>query len=138
MEEAEDNETKDSSESSGEFVPLKDTLQGNRRNAKKKEAEPLANRIKVFSFDSLNTLIALTGQIDCDYRGKNSLWKDPATKRYFLLLHRGKGKNAFRLMCSALAEYAKEENVTYATQAYYNEHFRLILKDNALTKLADI
>ena len=138
LEEAEDNETKDSSESSGEFVPLKDTLQGNRRNAKKKEAEPLANRIKVFSFDSLNTLITLTSQIDCDYRGKNSLWKDPATKRYFLLLHRGKGKNAFRLMCSALAEYAKEENVTYATQAYYNEHFRLILKDNALTKLADI
>lgn len=113
-------------------------MQGNRRNAKKKEAEPLANRIKVFSFDSLNTLITLTSQIDCDYRGKNSLWKDPATKRYFLLLHRGKGKNAFRLMCSALAEYAKEENVTYATQAYYNEHFRLILKDNALTKLADI
>ena len=138
LEEAEDNETKDSSESSGEFVPLKEALQGNRRKAKKKEAEPLADRIKVFSFDSLNTLIALTGQIDCDYRGKNSLWKDPATKRYFLLLHRGKGKNAFRLMCSALAEYAKEENVTYATQAYYNEHFCLILKDNALTKLADI
>ena len=138
LEEAEDNETKDSSESSGEFVPLKEALQGNRRKAKKKETEPLADRIKVFSFDSLNTLIALTGQIDCDYRGKNSLWKDPATKRYFLLLHRGKGKNAFRLMCSALAEYAKEENVTYATQAYYNEHFCLILKDNALTKLADI
>ena len=56
-------------------------MQGNRRKAKKKEAEPLADRIKVFSFDSLNTLIALTGQIDCDYRGKNSLWKDPATKR---------------------------------------------------------
>ena len=53
-------------------------------------------------------------------------------------IHRGKGKNAFRLMCSSLAEYAKEENVTYATQAYYNEHFCLILKDNALTKLADI
>ena len=138
LEEAEDNETKDSSESSGEFVPLKEALQGNRRKAKKKEAEPLADRIKVFSFDSLNTLIALTGQIDCDYRGKNSLWKDPATKRYFLLLQRGKGKNAFRLMCSSLAEYAKEENVTYATQAYYNEHFCLILKDNALTKLADI
>ena len=117
---------------------LDERLQGNRRKAKKKETEPLADRIKVFSFDSLNTLIALTGQIDCDYRGKNSLWKDPATKRYFLLLHRGKGKNAFRLMCSALAEYAKEENVTYATQAYYNEHFCLILKDNALTKLADI
>ena len=33
---------------------------------------------------------------------------------------------------------AAEENVTYATQAYYNEHFRLILKDNALTKLTDI
>lgn len=138
LEEAEENETKDSSEPSGEFVPLKEALQGNRRKAKKKEAEPLADRIKVFSFDSLNTLMALTSQVDCDYRGKNSLWKDPVSKRYFLLLHRGKGKNAFRLMCSALAEYAKEENVTYATQAYYNEHFRLILKDNALTKLADI
>lgn len=44
LEEAEDNETKDSSESSGEFVPLKEALQGNRRKAKKKEAEPLADR----------------------------------------------------------------------------------------------
>ena len=61
LEEAEDNETKDSSESSGEFVPLKEALQGNRRKAKKKEAEPLADRIKVFSFDSLTVrLTAIT------------------------------------------------------------------------------
>lgn len=138
LEEAEEHEAKENASQQGEFVPLKEALQSGRRKAKKKDAEPLADRIKVFSFDSLNTLMALTNQITCDYRGKNSLWKDPATKRYYLLLHRGKGKNAFRLVCSALAEYAKEENVTYATQTYYNEHFRLILKDDALTKLANI
>ncbi len=135
LEEAENNSK---ANSSGEFVPLSEALQKGRQKAKKKEAEPINERIRMFSFFSLNPILNLAHQVDSDYRGKNTLWKDPVSKRYYLLLHRGKGKNAFRLVCSTLSEYGKEETVTYATQTYFNEHFQLILKDDALAKLAEI
>lgn len=134
----EEAENKCAPKSSSEFVPLSETLRGGRRRSKKKEIEPIAERVRVFSFPSLGPVMELAHQLNCSYSGKNTLWKDPATKRYHLLLNRGKGKNAFRLVCTTLSEYAKEETVTYATQTYYNEHFRLILKDNALAKLAEI
>lgn len=134
----EESENKTTPNSSGEFVPLSETLKGGKRKSKKKDAEPINERIRVFSFPSLNPVLNLAHQIDDSYHGKNTLWKDPSTKRYFLLLHRGKGRNAFRLVCSTLSEYGKEETVTYATQTYFNEHFQLILKDEALAKLAEI
>ena len=135
LEEADDKNTTDSSP---EFVPLSETFKGRKNKAKKKEAEPITERIRVFSFSSLNPVMDLAHQLNCNYNGKNTLWKDPSTKRYHLLLNRGKGKNAFRLVCTTLSEYGKEETVTYATQSYYNEHFHLILKDEALAKLAEI
>ena len=134
----EESENKTKSNSAGEFVPLSETLQGGKKKTKKKDAEPINERIRVFSFPSLNQVMNLAHQIGDSYRGKNTLWKDPSTKQYYLLLHRGKGRNAFRLVCSTLSEYGTEETVTYATQTYYNEHFQLILKDEALTKLAEI
>lgn len=129
---------KSTSDSSSEFVPLSETLQQGKQKSKKKEPEPVSERIKVFSFPSLNLILNLAHQIDSGYRGKNTLWKDPSTKRYYLLLHRGKGRNAFQLVCSTLSEYGTEETVTYATQSYYTEHFQLILKDEALARLAEI
>lgn len=134
----EEAENKHAPKSSSEFVPLSETLQGGKRKSKKKEPEPLAERIRVFSFESLNSVMDLAHQFSGNYNGKNTLWKDPVTKRYHLLLNRGKGKNAFRLICTTLSEYGTEETVTYATQTYYNEHFHLILKDNALAKLSEI
>lgn len=134
----EEAENKKNANSSSEFVPLSETLKGRKSKAKKKETEPLSERIRVFSFPSLNPIMDLAHQLNGNYNGKNTLWKDPSTKRYHLLLNRGKGKNAFRLVCTTLSEYGTEETVTYATQSYYNEHFRLILKDEALARLAEI
>ena len=134
----EETGNKSTPDSSGEFVPLSETLQGGKRKSKKKDTEPLSERIRVFSFPSLNLVLNLAHQIDDSYHGKNTLWKDPSSRRYYLLLHRGKGRNAFRLVCSTLSEYGTEETVTYATQTYYNEHFQLILKDDALARLAEI
>lgn len=134
----EESENKSDSRSSSEFVPLSETLKGRKNKTKKKEPEPISERVKVFSFPSLNPVMDVAHQLNCNYTGKNTLWKDPSTRRYHLLLHRGKGKNAFRLVCTILSEYGTEETVTYATQSYYNEHFHLILKDEALTKLSEI
>ena len=123
-----------------EFVPLSESLQGKKKSgkAKKNKAERLSDSVRVFSFDSLNVLISLAHMTNPQYTAKNTVWKDPVTKRYYLLVNRGHGKNIFQSTCSLLSEFGKEEVVTYATQAYYNEHFQIIIKDRALTQLASI
>ncbi len=104
---------------------------------KKKPATPSDN-IRVYSFTSLDPIIRAAHQITVPYSGKNTLWKNPSSKHYHLLLHRGNSKNSFRSVCTTMAEYGNEEHLTYATPAYYNEHFQLILKDDALTSLSQI
>lgn len=134
----EESENKSAPDSSSEFVPLSETLQSNKKKSERKKTGTLIESTKAFSFSSLNPIINVAHQISTSYNGKNSLWKNPVTKQYHLLLHRGNAKNAYRSVCSTLAECGKEETVTYATQAYYNEHFQLILKDKALSQLGEI
>ncbi len=126
---------------SGEFVPLSESLQGQKKNTKKnkkKKTETIHESVRVFSFHSLNTIIELSHLIDSRYTAKNSIWKDPVKKTYYLLLNRGHGKAVFQSTCSLISEFGKEETVTYATQAYFNEHFQIIIKDKALEQLSQI
>lgn len=126
---------------SSEFVPLSETLQDDKnksKKGKKKKTENISETMKVFSFSSLNALIDVAHLITPQYNAKNSVWKDPVGKRYYLLLNRGHRKEVFRSICSMLSEFGKEEIVTYATQAYYNEHFQIIIKDKALSQLAEL
>lgn len=123
-----------------EFVPLSESLQGKKKQgkAKKKQQESIRDSVHAYSFDSLNVLISLAHMVHPQYTAKNTIWKDPVHKRYYLMVNRGQGKAVYQSVCSLLSEYGKEEPVTYATQAYYNEHFKLILKDNALSQLGEI
>lgn len=126
---------------SSEFVPLSESLQNQQKKSgklKKKKSNNIKDSVKVFSFDSLNTLIQLAHLVSPQYTARNSIWKDPVKKRYYLLLNRGHGKSIFQSTCSMISEFGKEEVVTYATQAYYNEHFQMILKDKALEQLAKL
>lgn len=121
------------------FVPLSETLQSDKKKkTKKKKTENIADTVKVFSFSSLNTVIEVAHLITPMYTAKNSLWKDPVEKRYYLLLNRGQKKEVFQSIYSMLSEFGKEEFVTYATQAYYNEHFQIVIKDKALAQLAEV
>lgn len=123
-----------------EFVPLSESLQDQKNKSvkKKKKIENIKDTVRVFSFDSLNDLIALAHLVSPQYTAKNTIWKDPVKNRYYLYLNRGHGKAVFRSTCSMISEFGKEEVVTYATQAYYNEHFQIIIKDKALEQLAKL
>lgn len=134
----EESENKSVPDSSSEFIPLSETLQSDKKKPERKKTGNVVDTTRVFSFSSLNPIIDVAHQLTTSYKGKNSLWKNPVTKHYYLLLHRGNGKNAFHSVCSTLSEYGREETVTYATQAYFNEHFQLILKDKALSQLREI
>ena len=137
----EEAESKNSSHSSSEFIPLSEALQKGKKGKKanrKKNAENIQERIKVYSFLSLNPIIEVAHLVDGNYSGKNTIWKDTVENRYYLLLNRGNAKSSFQLACSVISEFGKEEAVTYATQDYFNEHFQIILKDKALAQLAKL
>lgn len=130
-----------SSGNSREFIPLSEAIQNSSRKKKenkKKKAENITDKMKVFSFVSLNPIIEVAHLVTPSYSGKNSVWKDEAGRRYYLLLNRSGGRTSFQSACSLISEFGKEENITYATQDYYNEHFKLIIKDKALEKLSQL
>ncbi len=137
----EEVEAQTNSENSAEFIPLSEALKnGKKRKKSEKEKKPedIHERIKVFSFVSLNPIIRIAHLVTSSYTGKNSVWKDMENGRYYLLLNRGNAKNAFHSACSLIGEFGKEESITYATQDYFNEHYQIIVKDKALTELAQL
>lgn len=133
MDEAHDKET-------GEFIPLSEAIQKKKKKKqnKKKKDEELRDQMRVYSFASMDPLLPLARLLENEYSAKNTLWKNRMNSRYFLLINRGNSKSGFEQACFRLSEYGREEHITYATEAYYNEHFQLILKDHALRELAEI
>lgn len=125
-------------QSNPEFIPLHEILK-KRRKAKElpgghvKAANDYA---KLYSFSSLNFIISASKEIVHIYSGKNSVWKDEENSKYFLVLAKNDKKSSFDRVCSILSEFGKKETFTYATQDYFNEHYKLILKDDAITKLS--
>lgn len=137
----EEVESKETPADSPEFIPLREALQKGKKAkkaGKKKNIENIHERIKVYSFLSLNPIIKVAHLVNETYSGKNTVWKDNIANRYYLLLNRGNAKAAFHATCSVMAEFGKEEAVTYATQDYFNEHFQIIIKDKALAQLAKL
>lgn len=92
---------------------------------------------KLYSFDSLDTVVAFAHQIDGRYDGINSLYKDPDSKRYFLLLSRSDlSPKEFAFVCNIALEYGNAEAVSLARGAYLEEHFEEILPEKAVQSLA--
>ena len=128
------------SQTEGDFVPLKDILEKYDRNGM--TAAPPANSItQIFSFDSLNTLIYLTG-FQNDFRMNSSLYKSPQDNRYYLIMDKSSRKiedtYEFAEFCTLLAEYGQVEDGSPLREAYYKEHFDRLIARKALQKLQQI
>ncbi len=131
----------DSSHADGEFVPLHEML--NKDKNKKKSSGKAAQKAvsndltRLYSFASLDRIIDASKAVQHVYSGKNSVWKDEAKNRYFMVLTKA-NPNSFDKACSIISEFGKKETITYATMDFFNEHYKLILKDDAMTKLAQL
>lgn len=128
------------SQTEGDFVPLKDILEKYDRNGM--TAAPSANSItQIFSFDSLNTLIYLTG-FQNDFKMNSSLYKSPQDNRYYLIMDKSSRKiedtYEFAEFCTLLAEYGQVEDGSPLREAYYKEHFDRLIARKALQKLQQI
>ena len=94
---------------------------------------PVVDITRLFLFDSLEQFSELARVIGGFYDEYNVLYKDPAKNAFYLVLRKGHhSPEVFNKVCNILSEYAVSSKYSKASQAYFEEHFNLLIKGNAL------
>ena len=72
------------------------------------------------------------------FHGESILYKNPQSGRYYLFIGQGEDSLEFSRICNSLAEYGTNIRQDYATKAYYEEHYEVIIRQDALGALAQL
>ena len=113
-----------------------DKKPASRSNAAKSQTPPV-DLLRIFEFYSLNDAIRAAGALKNRFHGDNTLYRFGKDTCYQLVLHQsGQSPEEFNQICNQLSEYAHGEAFTEANEAYFKEHARCIIPQNALDKLA--
>jgi adapter protein MecA 1/2 len=128
-------------ENKSNFIPLPKTLVPSKEQSASDKKEPKLNNsqniIKLFSFDNLDTIIQLSYTLKDLYRGNNSLYKSPGNGRYYLLVNKSlHTPEEFNKVCNILSEYGDKERSSYASKAFFKEHYIKVVDNSALQKLS--
>lgn len=120
-------------DSNMESLPKEDTVSP----TKKSETEIPTNVTKLVAFSQLDTLSSLAIMLNSFYTGENSLYKVPETNTYYLVVSQGEHTpEDFNRLCNILSEHGQMERYSKAREAYMQEHFKTIIKDNAIFALS--
>jgi adapter protein MecA 1/2 len=94
------------------------------------------NLTRIYAFESLDDLIAISGILHPIYNGVNSLYKNPSSSTYYLVIYQSQHTPAdFNKVCNLLSEYGQRIRGTAAKEAYYAEHYNCIVSQTALQRL---
>lgn len=98
---------------------------------------PNVNYTKLFSFDSLNSLIRISRLLKNVYHSYSSLYKDEANNGYILVINKGEHTpEEYNRVCNALSEYGTPLKTFNASESVLEEHFDCIIANNAVQSLA--
>ncbi|NLL00859.1 MAG: adaptor protein MecA [Clostridiales bacterium] len=115
----------------------KDNNDNDPDNNRNQEVHIPVNLTKVYSFRSLGEVTELANVLVGTFNGTNTLYKDPVRGTYYLVLSISRHKpEDFNRIINIISEYGKPERATYATPLYYEEHYEIIVKDQALQILS--
>lgn len=96
-----------------------------------------ANLMRIYSFKSLSEVTELAGILSGQYNGMNTLYKNPVNSQYFLVISKSQHTpEEFNGICNISSEYGKAERSTYASSTYFDEHYDIIVRDQALQILS--
>ena len=112
---------------------LKDALQ--KKIAGSAESMELT---KLYAFSSLHEVIMLSHVLSGYYNGNNSLYKQEDSSYILVLSKSGHTPVEFNKICNILSEYGSMVKSATASEAYFEEHFEPIIKDNALQSLSSV
>lgn len=106
---------------------------------KDSESNPSATQspVRFFIFDNLDQVCRasrIAGQV---FDGSNTLYKNPKNNHYYLIIRETEANtDSFRRICNLLSEYGSALKTDPAAEAYYQEHYEVIVEEHALQKLS--
>lgn len=101
------------------------------------DSSPL-NDLRVFTFSSLDLTADAAKVVEPTFSGQSILYKNPRSGQYYLVLHRNTDDLEFSRSCNVLAEYGAKIRHDHATEAYFEEHYEVIIKKNAIQALTQL
>lgn len=108
-----------------------------RDNAKNQAAGP--DVFRVYAFKNLDDVIISSKLVKDIYNSDNSLYKNPQDNVFYLYLTKDNNTDGeFARTCNMISEYASKVRISYATPSHMEEHFKLIIRANALQTLSQI
>ena len=103
----------------------------------KEEKEVLP--LRIFQFDSIDTVIDAAHLVNPEYTGSNTLYYDTVEETYVLAITPAIEPDPdFIKVCNMLSEYGSPEKASAATLAFLEEHFEIVIASDALQKLSAI
>jgi hypothetical protein len=100
---------------------------------------PASSRVRIFVFGSLDQVIDAAKAVGSKGSAAQTLYKHPSKQHYYLILKEDTAlPEDFSALCNRLSEYGSRSSHNESGVSYLEEHYELILKENALTSLAGI
>lgn len=135
------NENKQSNKKAEEFIPLEQVIKHESQDTvvNSPALEVPVDITKLFSIENLDVLSKISGVLDGYYQGENSLFRDSQTHMLYLIIHKSSHTpEEFNKVCNILSEYSTPLAFSESIEAYFDEHFDCIIKNQALQQFAAI
>lgn len=106
---------------------------------KKKENRSSVQDCQYYSFQNFSQAAQLGAFLAPFFEGKSSLYKDSFSNNYYMILRKTQSENdTFHRACNIAADFGVRISASYATPAYFREHFETILEENAVEMLGEL
>lgn len=106
---------------------------------KKKENRSSVQDCQYYSFQNFSQAAQLGALLAPFFEGESSLYKDSFSNNYYMILRKTQSENdTFHRACNIAADFGVRISASYATPAYFREHFETILEENAVEMLGEL
>ena len=106
---------------------------------KKKENRSSVQDCQYYSFQNSSQAAQLGAFLAPFFEGESSLYKDSFSNNYYMILCKTQSENdTFHRACNIAADFGVRISASYATPAYFREHFETILEENAVEMLGEL
>ncbi len=95
--------------------------------------------IRLFRFESMQTLLSMTNGLQIPYAGHSALYKNTKSDAYLLLLiSKPEYATDYNKLCNRISEYGTPQKVISTTVSYLEEHCECMIPGYALETLSEI
>ena len=106
---------------------------------KKKQNRSSVQDCQYYSFQNFSQAAQLGAFLAPFFEGESSLYKDSFSNNYYMILRKTQSENdTFHRACNIAADFGVRISASYATPAYFREHFETILEENAVEMLGEL